>query len=177
MSNVCIGCGVCCMSYRVAFHWSETTDHPDGRVPVALTEPLRRHEVVMRGTASSPVHCIALTGTVGIDARCAIHGTHPGCCQAVVVGADQCQRARAMHGLPAVTPAQVLQAYASDAPPAGHFPSHALVEGLSPADAIVLDDTASPAIEVPAGPQSVQPVPSPVLAQVSMFVSPQTDSD
>ncbi len=98
--NPCIGCGACCRSYRVAFHWSETTACPEGTVPLELTEPLRPHEVAMRGTSRRAPHCIALIGRFGVDARCAIHGRHPSCCRAVQVGADQCLRARARHGLP-----------------------------------------------------------------------------
>ncbi|MEZ5657442.1 MAG: YkgJ family cysteine cluster protein [Burkholderiaceae bacterium] len=116
--NACLTCGVCCMSYRVAFHWSETTDHPYGRVPVELTEPLRRHEVVMRGTAHAPIRCIALTGMPGQRVSCAIHGTHPECCREVALGDDQCTRARQMHGLPALQPLLIARAYAADDPPA-----------------------------------------------------------
>ncbi|MEZ5650161.1 MAG: YkgJ family cysteine cluster protein [Burkholderiaceae bacterium] len=116
--NPCLSCGVCCMSYRVAFHWSETTAHPYGRVPVELTEPLRRHEVVMRGTMNPPVRCIALTGTPGEAVSCAIHGTHPECCREVALGEDQCRRAREMHGLPPLRPLAIARAYACVDPPA-----------------------------------------------------------
>ncbi len=105
--HVCIGCGACCTHYRVAFHWSETTACDGGWVPVELTAPLRQHEVVMRGTASAPVHCIALTGTVGQDRRCGIHGRHPSCCREVQVGDRQCRAARAAEGMPALDDAMI----------------------------------------------------------------------
>jgi len=104
MENPCIGCGVCCTQYRVAFHWSETTAHPDGMVPAELTEPLRHHEVVMKGTDARPSRCIALAGEPMIDARCSIHGRHPSCCRAVEVGSDQCLRARRAYGMPDPVP-------------------------------------------------------------------------
>lgn len=92
----CRGCpGVCCQTYRVAFHWSETT--PLGAVPAPLTKPLRKHEVIMIGTEHQPVRCVALSD----QGRCTIHGRHPSVCQEVQPGSDQCQRARAKHGLAA----------------------------------------------------------------------------
>ncbi len=106
------------MSYRVAFHWSETTACEGGRVPVTLTEPLRLHEVAMRGTNARSIRCTALAGTLGVDAQCSIHGAHPSCCREVAVGGDQCQRARAQHGLPPVAAIEVVQAYACANPPA-----------------------------------------------------------
>jgi len=72
---------------------------PDG-VPAGLTEPLRRHEVVMIGTSAPQPRCIALAGRVGDDASCSIHGRHPSPCKAVEPGSSQCRRAREHHGLP-----------------------------------------------------------------------------
>ncbi|MGE0310110.1 MAG: YkgJ family cysteine cluster protein [Lautropia sp.] len=118
MSNVCIGCGACCTRYRVAFHWSETTAFPGGVVPVELTEPIRLHEVAMRGTSAREPHCIALVGTRGTDRRCGIHGSHPGVCREVAPGSDQCHRARIADGLAPVDAQQVLLAYADPLPPA-----------------------------------------------------------
>lgn len=116
--HVCIGCAACCRSYRVAFHWSETTAYPGGQVPAELTESLRLHEVAMRGTSSHHPRCIALTGEPGIDQRCGIHGRHPACCREVQVGDDQCLRARAAHRLPTLSIDEIARARA-DTPAAG----------------------------------------------------------
>ena len=122
MANACIGCGVCCATYRIAFHWSETTAWPGGTVPVELTETLRLHEVAMRGTSRRTPRCIALAGTPGIDAACAIHGRHPSCCREVAMGSDQCVRARQLHGLPALDTATISAAYADPNPPGVAIP-------------------------------------------------------
>ena len=116
--HVCIGCGACCERYRIAFHWSETTACEGGQVSVELTEPLRRHEVAMRGTAGPKPVCIALIGTPGIDRRCGIHGRHPSCCREVQVGDRQCLDARAARGLPELDPAALTLARLN-APPTG----------------------------------------------------------
>ncbi len=118
MSNLCIGCGSCCTRYRVAFHWSETTAFPGGTVPHELTEPLRLHEVAMRGTSAARPHCVALIGEPGVDRRCGIHGAHPSVCREVAVGSDQCNRARVAAGLEPADATQVEAAYADASPPA-----------------------------------------------------------
>ena len=118
MANACIGCGVCCASYRIAFHWSETTACETGTVPVELTETLRLHEVAMKGTSSNTPRCIALAGTPGIDATCSIHGRHPGFCREVALGSDQCNRARVRHGLPPLDASAIASAYDDANPPA-----------------------------------------------------------
>ncbi len=118
MANACIGCGVCCASYRIAFHWSETTACETGTVPVELTETLRLHEVAMKGTSSNTPYCIALAGTPGVDAACSIHGQHPSCCREVALGSDQCTRARVRHGLPPLDTRAIASAYGDPNPPA-----------------------------------------------------------
>lgn len=135
------------MSYRVAFHWSETTLHPDGHVPAELTIPLRRHEVAMRGTLGPDLHCVALTGTPGIDASCAIHGSHPSCCREVAPGSDICQRARLRHGLPVVTALQVAHAFASKHPPAVPVDAVLLPSFMAPAG---LPESDSQIVQAPA---------------------------
>lgn len=123
MANACIGCGVCCAFYRVSMHWSETTAHELGVVPVELTEPLRRHEVAMKGTSSATPRCIALAGTPGLDARCSIHGRHPGSCREVALGSDQCTRARLAHGLAALDAAAIEHSYDDPNPPGVPLPA------------------------------------------------------
>lgn len=92
-------------------HWSETAPELGGRVPEALTEPLRLHERVMRGTATAPARCVALDADIGHHSRCRIHPQRPSACEAVVASWEagsasrQCDLARAAHGLPALTAA------------------------------------------------------------------------
>lgn len=106
----CLRCGACCAAYRVAFHWSEAAPGLDGLTPPQLVQPLDPHRVVMRGTLSKPVRCIALTGDVGSDARCGIYPQRPSPCRALHAAweqgepSPQCDRAREAHGLPALLP-------------------------------------------------------------------------
>jgi Fe-S-cluster containining protein len=111
MPHPCLSCGACCAAFRVAFHWSEAQpDNPDGP-PAALVTPLRRHELVMRGTESAPTRCAALAGTVGVDGHCSIYAQRPSPCRALMPAwedgqpSPQCDKARLAHGLPPLTPA------------------------------------------------------------------------
>lgn len=116
----CLSCGACCATFRVAFHWSETEPDADVHTPAALTEPLDPHRVVMRGTLSKPVRCVALQGEVGRDASCGIYANRPSPCRALDpawefgVPSPQCDRARVQHGLAPLTPAD----WATVPPPA-----------------------------------------------------------
>lgn len=109
----CLRCGACCAAFRVAFHWSEAQPHKPGGVPAALAAPLRLHELAMRGTddAGAPVRCVALQGAVGAGTACRIYAARPAPCRelgaAWETGAasPQCDRARAMHGLRPLVPA------------------------------------------------------------------------
>jgi len=98
VNNPCISCGVCCKTYRIAFHWSECGDNQN-QVPFELTQSWRRHEVIMLGTEGPDVHCIALKEHQNGSTECSIHGRHPSVCRDVNIGSDQCQRARVKHGL------------------------------------------------------------------------------
>ena len=91
-------------------------------MPAELTEPLRRHEVVMLGTSARQPRCIALAGSVGEDARCRIHGRHPSPCKAVQPGSSQCRRAREQHGL-APLPETLPEALPETLPEPLHRPS------------------------------------------------------
>lgn len=183
--NACLSCGVCCMSYRVAFHWSETTAHPQGRVPVELTEPLRHHEVVMRGTRDSPVRCIALHGLPGQAVRCAIHGTHPQVCREVALGSDQCARARLMHGLPPLPEQAIALSYAADDPPAVPLaglpdtPMAATAPAVAAADPAATAGAPTPQIHLPAGTVSstgIRPIVAAALP-ASGPISHRTDTE
>ncbi|MDO5505196.1 MAG: YkgJ family cysteine cluster protein [Pseudoxanthomonas suwonensis] len=110
MSHPCLSCGACCASYRVAFHWSEADDAPNGHVPAALTGSLRMHERAMRGTDQPQPRCVALVGVIGLAAHCGIYPQRPSPCHQLLPSwesgrADaQCDRARIRHGLRPLQP-------------------------------------------------------------------------
>lgn len=96
----CLMCGACCSSFRVSFYWAEADDSPGGTVPTELTNSLPPSRRCMKGTDTYAPRCIALQGTVGEGVSCSIYAHRPSPCHEVQVGDDQCQRARAKHGLP-----------------------------------------------------------------------------
>lgn len=104
-ASPCLNCGACCAAFRVSFHWLEADDAPGGWVPVAQTEPLNAHLRCMRGTNTKAPWCSQLQGGVP-GGRCAIYEQRPSPCRELEpYGADgqphpQCQKARAVHGLP-----------------------------------------------------------------------------
>ena len=104
-------CGACCATFRVSLHWSEAEPSLGGRVPIELTEPVRAHELAMRGTSQARPRCIALDADIGTYSRCTIHPVRPSVCREVDaswehgVVSRQCDKARAAHGLPLLTPA------------------------------------------------------------------------
>ena len=107
----CLTCGACCAYFRVSFHWSEADPAMGGRVPAELTEPLRTHELAMRGTSQAKPRCIALDAEIGVYSRCTIHPRRPSVCAAVPASYEfgeasaQCDKSRIAHGLPALTAA------------------------------------------------------------------------
>jgi Fe-S-cluster containining protein len=110
MSHPCLSCGACCAHFRVGFHWSEAEPALGGRVPVALTEPLRTHERVMRGTSQAAPRCVALEADIGRWSRCSIHPVRPSVCAAVQASwesgapSPQCDRSRSAYGLAPLSP-------------------------------------------------------------------------
>ncbi|MBE2210511.1 MAG: YkgJ family cysteine cluster protein [Xanthomonadaceae bacterium] len=110
-AHPCLRCGACCAHYRVSLHWSEAAPELGGQVPPELTEPLRQHERVMRGTSHGQPRCIALDAQIGVYSRCTIHALRPAVCAALTASwefgeaSHQCDRARIAHGLPPLTPA------------------------------------------------------------------------
>ena len=106
----CLTCGACCAYFRVSFHWSEADPALGGRVPPELTEPLRAHERVMRGTSQAQPRCVALEADIGRHSRCRIHQQRPSVCAQVPAAYEfglpsaQCEKARIAHGLPPLTP-------------------------------------------------------------------------
>ncbi|ETC90238.1 ferredoxin [Xanthomonas hortorum pv. carotae str. M081] len=114
MAHPCLTCGACCAYFRVSFHWSEADPALGGRVPIELTESLRTHERVMRGTSQSQPRCIALDADIGRYSRCSIHDRRPSSCAAVPASLEfgersaQCDKSRLAHGLHALTEADWL---------------------------------------------------------------------
>ena len=107
----CLTCGACCAFFRVSFHWSEADPALGGQVPFELTEPLRTHERVMRGTSEKAPRCVALDADIGRYSRCTIHDRRPSACALVSASWEfgaasaQCDKSRLAHGLPMLTPA------------------------------------------------------------------------
>ena len=94
----------------MAFHWSETDPFLGGVTPAALTEKLNPHRVAMLGTRNGEVRCGSLVGEVGVAAHCGIYQQRPSPCHALQpawengTASPQCDRARAAHGMPPLTP-------------------------------------------------------------------------
>lgn len=110
MSHPCLGCGACCATYLVAFHWSEADPATGGATPPELTERLDPHRVAMRDTRARAPRCVGLAGTVGRDAHCGVYAQRPSPCRALAPSledgtrrSDQCDRARLRHGLAPLT--------------------------------------------------------------------------
>jgi len=82
-----------------------------GQVAPELTEPLRRHERVMKGTSQASPRCVALDADIGVRSRCTIHPQRPSVCRDVPASwefgaaSPQCDKARIAHGLAPLTPA------------------------------------------------------------------------
>ena len=110
MSHPCLTCGACCAHFRISFHWSEADPALGGTVPIELTDPLRTHERVMKGTSQAAHRCVALDAEIGVRSRCGIHARRPSVCAAVPASwefgapSPQCDKARIAHGLRALTP-------------------------------------------------------------------------
>lgn len=88
-------------------YWSEVDDRG---IDPALTRKLDPLRVEMRVTDTASLRCIALQGTLGVDTHCSIYAARPSPCRELQaaweggVPSPQCDRARARHGLPPLTP-------------------------------------------------------------------------
>ena len=108
--NPCLGCGACCAAFRCSFYWGECDDATPGGVPVDMTGEMKPFRRFMKGTNQAPPRCVALAGEVGVDAGCAIYARRPSTCRRFVPSyrdgtpSEYCDRARAAHGLPPLTP-------------------------------------------------------------------------
>jgi Fe-S-cluster containining protein len=104
----CLRCGACCASFRVAFYWAEAAPHTPEGIPEHLTRKLDPLRVAMDGTDQPQPRCVALRGSIGIDAHCGEYARRPSPCHALKPAwedgqpSPQCDRARQRHGLPAL---------------------------------------------------------------------------
>lgn len=102
--NPCVRCGACCASFRVDFARGELMSE-GGSVPDGLAVTVTSHTCRMRGTDHAQPRCAALSGQVGVDARCGIYEWRPGPCREFGMlaplgrGDAACARARARHGI------------------------------------------------------------------------------
>lgn len=100
-ANPCKACGACC-------------DHPEpwsivdldledlDRVPLEMTVPSWGQRVKMARVGN---RCVALIGTVGVDARCSIYSNRPNVCRNYDPAArrKECNDCRAPHSLPPIS--------------------------------------------------------------------------
>jgi Fe-S-cluster containining protein len=106
----CLGCGACCATFRVSFYWGEADD-AHGAVPADLTTPISPFLRAMVGTTTHPPRCVALDGAIGDKVGCRIYPLRSSTCREFTASWDDgqhheaCDRARAGHGLPPLTPA------------------------------------------------------------------------
>lgn len=115
MVHPCLSCGACCAHFRVSFYWAEADPFASGlgaaAVPAALTESFTPSRLAMRGTQAYQPRCVALEGDVGSLVRCTVYSQRPSPCRELSPSWEQgqpspgCDRARAAHGLPPLTPA------------------------------------------------------------------------
>lgn len=109
--NPCLTCGACCAHFRVSFYWGECRC-AGGLVPDDLVVPVSPHLVAMRGTESRPVRCSGLLGEVGDAVRCTLYEQRSSTCREFEAAWSNgqanpdCDKARAAHGLPPLTPPQ-----------------------------------------------------------------------
>jgi hypothetical protein len=98
--STCRQCGACCASFRVSFYWAEATQRG---LPVSCIEPITAHLAGMAGTNRPVPRCCALQGEIGRQVTCLAYAARPSPCRELQPGDEQCNRARARHGLTPLT--------------------------------------------------------------------------
>lgn len=112
-NNPCLTCGACCAYFRVSFFWGECTS-AGGVVPDELVVQINPTRVAMIGTDAKPCRCIGLEGEIGKSVSCSLYAQRSSPCRefdaAWVNGQpnDDCNAARAAHGLPSGSQRAVL---------------------------------------------------------------------
>jgi Fe-S-cluster containining protein len=105
--NRCASCGACCAIYKIVFPAYEAEAENGGWVPVEITERSGPSKRKMKRTDRRHRQCVALEGRIGTRVRCAIYDRRPSSCRNFKAAwqedaaNDQCNRARALYGLPA----------------------------------------------------------------------------
>ncbi|WP_298597890.1 YkgJ family cysteine cluster protein [Zoogloea sp.] len=99
-ANPCQACGACCATFRVSFYWADAEARG---LPPALTEQVNPWLGCMAGTNRRAPRCAALDGTIGSEVGCRVYEQRPDPCREVQAGDSQCLKARARHGLPALS--------------------------------------------------------------------------
>lgn len=113
--NPCLDCGGCCSSFRVSFYHGEIAGMPFGLVPEDLVEKLSASRACMKGTNQKQPHCIALSGTPGVQTACTIYTQRPSPCREFNAWEEngmpneRCQKLRAGLGLALLSPADFSQ--------------------------------------------------------------------
>ncbi len=103
--NPCLGCGACCVSFRVDFHPAELsggTFQWDTGVPPSMVVRVTDRFVRMCGTDVQPPRCVALVGNPGSEVACSIYASRPSPCREFGPEHEACARARRRIGLPAL---------------------------------------------------------------------------
>lgn len=109
-ANPCIGCGACCACYRVSFYWGEIDEVLPGGFPSELVDKLNDFRAVIKGTNQPEPRCVALSGTIGLDAHCGIHPVRSSACREFEasysngIKNERCDKARAKFGLAPLKP-------------------------------------------------------------------------
>ncbi|TCM68757.1 hypothetical protein EC844_104133 [Acinetobacter calcoaceticus] len=68
-------------------------------MPPDMVQPLTAVYSCMQGTNQSQPRCVALNGVVGEQVSCGIYEQRSSSCKEVQAGDQQCNKARAAHGL------------------------------------------------------------------------------
>ena len=108
-SSTCVTCGACCASLRVSFYWSEADPSAGGTVPPELVEPVSPFLVCMAGTRHVGGRCVALSGNIGEQVACTIYALRSSACREFGDDPQRFDQARARHGLPPLTPDQLVE--------------------------------------------------------------------
>ncbi|MDD3326818.1 MAG: YkgJ family cysteine cluster protein [Zoogloea sp.] len=99
-ANPCQACGACCATFRVSFYWADAEARG---LPPTLTEQVTPWLGCMAGTNHRKPRCVALAGAIGSEVGCRVYEQRPEPCREVQAGDSQCLKARARHGLPALS--------------------------------------------------------------------------